>query len=332
MNLTEDNLDVAACWDQAENINLDYNPNYIEINEDKRNTIIDDPSDYEKGDKRKEEKETKKSNTNNNSNNSSNDKGGKAGYSGKGKVYYLTKNGKNWNLNEHIQYTLNQGATSDGTYIYVVFKGDDSHAVIGKFDLEARKLIKKSEVMNLGHANDITYDSKRRKLFVTRRETNDLSIVMIDPNTFSHQTVNINIPKSLKGANVGAIKAFNGIAYDKSKGQLLIRGRYANSQLVYVNDNFKATKVLHIRKWFDIPTQGMELVNDRVIYSQSLLQYRSSVTSYSKSNGNKIKSTSLGVHGELEGVFYHNGYLYGITYDKSGKNKSLIYVIDKAYY
>ncbi len=321
ITLMQNTFQVAACWDEANNIKLggygEYKGDDKKGGDDGVDTLIINPKEYEgKG---------TKDNPNGNSGGeeNGNDSSGVPGESSSGKVSYLTKNGKKWSLSEKMGYSLSQGATTDGQYIYVVFKGDDSHARIGKFDIASRKLISKSEVMNLGHANDMTYDYSRKKLFVTRRENSDLSITMIDPNTFAHKAVSIKNT----GSYSGAIRQFNGIAYDKGRGQLLIRARFGNSKLVWVNSNYTAVKGLTITKWFLIPTQGMEIVGNKVIYSQSLYQTSSAVISYDKNTGKKIKSTKLGVSGELEGIFYLNGTLYGVTYDKSGKYKTLIYRI-----
>lgn len=345
MNMTfmVDNFTVSECWSAADKINLSYGGEYQESPNSKKNnsgSYIINPSDYTGEGTDDNPNATNDPNSNNGNSDSdngdnstdSNDKSGTAGTNKSGKVTYLTKNGKNWNLNSKIGYSLNQGACSDGKYLYVAFKRDDSHARIGKFDIESRKLIKKSKVMNLGHANDMTYDYGRRKIIVTRRETNDLHLSIVDPDTFSQKVVKVTIPGSVSGiSSPGAIKAFNGVIYDSDRGQLLVRARYGNSQLVWLNDNFRAVKGVVMRKGFATSTQGMEMINNKVIYAQSILQYRSSVTSYKRS-GKKIKGTLLGVHGELEGVVQYKGDLYGLTYDKRGKNKTLIYKIDKSCY
>lgn len=334
MTFMVDNFTISECWAEADKINLDPNAPYIE-KENHRNhsgSYIINPDDYNGQGTDGNPNDTGNNNSGNSSSSDGNDSGGTPGMSNEGKVSYLTKNGKNWNLNSKIGYSLNQSACSDGKYLYVAFKRDDSHGIIGKFDIEKRQLIKKSGVMNLGHANDMTYDYSRNKVFVTRRENNDISLSAIDPNSLTKSTVKIKIPSSVGGYNLNPIKSFNGIAYDENRGQLLIRGRYASSLLIWVDSNYKAVKAIRIKKGFLIPTQGMEIMNNKVIYSQSLLQYQSSVTSYNRKTGSKIKSTKLGVHGELEGVFAYKGGLYGITYDKRGKNKSLVYKINNSCY
>lgn len=323
ITMMQNTFQVAACWDEAYSVKLDgygeYKGDDDQKDDEGSNTLIINPDKY----KGKGTKDNPNGNGNSEGIENGNDSSGVPGETSSGKIAYLTKNGKKWSLSEKIGYSLCQGATTDGQYVYVVFKSNDSHARIGKFDINTRKLISKSEVMNLGHANDITYDFSRKKLFVTRRELNDLSITMIDPNTFAHKSVSIKNT----GSYSWAIRQFNGIAYDKDRGQLLIRARFGNSKLVWVNSNYKAVKGLTISKWFGIPTQGMEIVGNKVIYSQSLYQTSSAVSTYNKNTGKKIKSTKLGVRGELEGIFYLNGTLYGVTYDKSGKNKTLIYRI-----
>lgn len=76
-----------------------------------------------------------------------------------------------------------QGACSDGTYAYFVMRrADDSGAVIAKHTLADGKRVAVSEVLTLGHGNDMTYDSKRGCLVVC---TDDDTIATVDPETLT---------------------------------------------------------------------------------------------------------------------------------------------------
>lgn len=76
-----------------------------------------------------------------------------------------------------------QGACSDGTYAYFVLRNaDDTGAVINKHRLEDGERVAVSEVMKLGHGNDMTYDTKRGHLVVC---TDDNTIATVDPDTLT---------------------------------------------------------------------------------------------------------------------------------------------------
>ncbi|MBR6708935.1 MAG: hypothetical protein IKL84_04585, partial [Clostridia bacterium] len=62
---------------------------------------------------------------------------------------------------------VSQGAASDGTYAYFVVRHvDDKGAVVYKHHLDTGELVAHSEVLQLGHGNDATFDTKNNRLVV----------------------------------------------------------------------------------------------------------------------------------------------------------------------
>ena len=85
---------------------------------------------------------------------------------------------------------LVQGGCTDGEYVYQLFYGADlndnqfnNKCVVVKCDLKTGKVVATSEVMQLNHANDITYNSKLGYLVVCHNAPLNNLITYIDAKT-----------------------------------------------------------------------------------------------------------------------------------------------------
>ncbi len=82
------------------------------------------------------------------------------------------------------QYSISQGAASDGTYVYIALRNsDDSGAVIVKYRLDDGSFVAKSPVLKLGHANDMTYNTAKNILVVAHGQTEGKILTLINPET-----------------------------------------------------------------------------------------------------------------------------------------------------
>lgn len=91
------------------------------------------------------------------------------------------------------QYSISQGAASDGTFVYIALRNsDDSGAVIVKHRLDDGSFVAKSPVLKLGHANDMTFNTEKNLLVVAHGQTEGKIITLVNPETLEFiEDVNI---------------------------------------------------------------------------------------------------------------------------------------------
>ncbi len=91
------------------------------------------------------------------------------------------------------QYSISQGAASDGTYAYIALRNsDDTGAVIVKYRLDDGSFVAKSPVLKLGHANDMTYNTAKNLLVVAHGQKEGKIITLVNPETLEFiEDVNI---------------------------------------------------------------------------------------------------------------------------------------------
>lgn len=82
------------------------------------------------------------------------------------------------------QYSISQGAASDGTFVYIALRNsDDSGAVIVKHRLDDGSFVAKSPVLQLGHANDMTFNTEKNLLVVAHGQKQGKIITLVNPET-----------------------------------------------------------------------------------------------------------------------------------------------------
>lgn len=93
------------------------------------------------------------------------------------------------------QYSVAQGAASDGTYVYMAMRNsDDTGAIIVKHRLDDGSRVAESPVLKLGHANDMTYNSEKHLLVVAHGQTEGKILTLVDPDTLE-LVADVNIEK-----------------------------------------------------------------------------------------------------------------------------------------
>lgn len=81
-----------------------------------------------------------------------------------------------------LSYTSTaQGACTDGKYAY--FAMNNGYTTILKYDVKTWKLKKKSSSMYIGHANDMTYNSRKNTIIVANNIPDYKILTFIDPDT-----------------------------------------------------------------------------------------------------------------------------------------------------
>lgn len=79
------------------------------------------------------------------------------------------------------QYTPVQGACTDGKYAYFALM--QGGATILKYDLSTWELVDQEQITNVGHANDMTYNSAKKQLVIANNAPYYDIVTLVDPDT-----------------------------------------------------------------------------------------------------------------------------------------------------
>ncbi len=209
-----------------------------------------------------------------------------------------------------------QGSTSDGTYVYVACNYDDnSKTKLVKLRLDGTEIMRKDMRGQLGHANDMTYNSKRKLLVVTlwNFSKDNGKVALVSPDDLSI---------------IGDAKADSGswsnLCYSAAKGQYVSNG-------VAFDENFKKVKTLFkssvMDKYAKGTNQGMTCDESYIYTMRGGLG--GGVTSYTGKfkifvfnwSGDLLEIYDMWINkwAENESMFVANGKLYlAVNAGKSG--------------
>lgn len=201
------------------------------------------------------------------------------------------------------QYGVGQGSASDGTYVYFVLRNsNDTGSVITKHRLADGVFVAVSEVLDLGHGNDMTFDTKNNRLVVAHGQSEGQILTLVDPDTLT-VIKNVNIPKG-----AGAI------TYNAK------RDCYAISQggktLYILDSDFKLVSTFSRSDSTGYTAQGMGSDDDYIYFPMSGKSDNKLVVY--KWTGEYVTTITVPVSQESESMFCVNGKYY-IAYNKSGE-------------
>lgn len=157
-------------------------------------------------------------------------------------------------------YTTPQGACSDGRYAYLIFFADkDKTAVIAKYDMNTSSVVQYSEPLELNHGNDMTYDSKNKRLVIVHNAPYKKKISFVDPNTL----------KIIGNSITLDFDAYS-IAYHASTDEYAV-GVAGTESTKIVDSNFKEVRSFNqgVSLEGKYVHQGMECDNNYIYYIQS---------------------------------------------------------------
>ena len=201
------------------------------------------------------------------------------------------------------QYGVGQGSCSDGTYVYFILRNsDDTGAVITKHRLDDGSFVAVSEVLRLGHGNDMTYDSKNHRLVAAHGSSEGQILTLVNPDTLAH-IKDIGIPKG-SGA----------ITYNAS------RDRYAISQggstLHFLDSDFKWISSFTRSDKTGYTAQGMGSDDDYIYFPMS--GKNDNVLVVYDWDGKYVDTLTVPVSHESESMFWVNDTYY-IAYNTNGE-------------
>lgn len=170
-------------------------------------------------------------------------------------------------------YDTVQGSCTDGTFgYYCLYNQNKENCRIAKVRLSTKKVVKVSGVLDVGHGNDITYDSKRKRLVVAHCAGSVRRLDIVNPSTLKvSSSVNVALPQALLGATDSqrkAIRCFSGIAYCSNRDQYVVLLANPYNLLVLDGDLQPVRYATTTKKSGDI-YQGIDATSDFILIATS---------------------------------------------------------------
>lgn len=201
------------------------------------------------------------------------------------------------------QYGIGQGSASDGTYVYFVLRNsNDTGSVITKHRMDDGSLVAVSEVLQLGHGNDMTYDAKNHRLVVAHGQSEGKILTLVNADTLA-LIRDINIPEG-SGA----------ITYSVAKDRYAIS--QGGSTLHILDSEFKWVASYRRSDKTGYTAQGMGSDEDFVYFPMS--GKTDNVLVVYDWNGKYITTINVPMSHESESMFWVGGKYY-IAYNTSGE-------------
>ena len=203
------------------------------------------------------------------------------------------------------KYATVQGACTDGVYAY--FAVQEYSTVILKYDMSTWKLKKKATVSGLGHANDMTYNTKEDIIVVANNNTGTDVLTLLDPDslevigtvepkrskTAKEKEADKNDKKDYKVLNVYSI------AYQESQNRYVV-GLSGTYNFAVLDDKFKQVKAYKgVNTGYT--RQGCDCDDDYIYFPQSDGDNIVVVYDYA---GKHVDTVTLGHKHEVENLFH----------------------------
>lgn len=201
-----------------------------------------------------------------------------------------------------------QGACVDGDYAYFAFM-NGSVCNIAKFDAHSWEYIEKEKIINMGHSNDMTYNSDKDYLVVANNAPYYDVITLVDPDTLA-PIKDVKIDEDIYS-----------IAYNASRDCYVV-GLSGTYDFALLDSDFEV-----IKEFDGVDTgytrQGCDCDDDYIYFVQSGGHNLLVVYDY---EGNHITDIPMDDTDEVENIFhigntfYTSLYYYGNTLYRIGFN------------
>ena len=226
-----------------------------------------------------------------------------------------------------LGYDTLQGSCRGGAYgYYALYNRTVNKNKIVKVKLDGMKVVKVSKALKVFHANDMTYNSKTKKLVVVHSTGDERGLSVVNTSNLK-VSKRVSLKKSvarLFGAQEAEIKKIGGItsiAYNAKRNCYVATVR-ATHDMIELDAELKATRVIAPERKSDGVYQNMEAGNDVIIVSTSASDEQGGnyLWCYDWS-GRFLCKINLPHANELEGVFLKGGKLYAGFYVSGQKTK-----------
>lgn len=226
-------------------------------------------------------------------------------------------------------YDTVQGSCSDGTYGYfVMYNRILNKCKIAKLNLNKKKKVAISKTLPLGHGNDITYNSRTRRLVVANSYGSERALTQVSPKTLKViSVVNVEVPGELEHATqkqLGSIRDFSAVCYDPSQDAYMLKIKGTRNMLA-VDSSFRPFRYIRVNAYNSNADQNMECRNGLIFRSQS---GRNILTVYDWDGRYKYK-VNLNLSGEIESVFFRKNTLFASVYRSYYKTRRKLVLVKK---
>jgi hypothetical protein len=199
---------------------------------------------------------------------------------------------------------VGQGACSDGTYAYLCMRnGDDTATVISKHDLNTGERVAVSGELDLGHANDATFDTKNNRIVVAHGTSQGRIVSFIHPDTLE-LIEHINIPAAAGAISYNAERD----CYATSSG-----GKTLN----ILSADFAIVKQYTRTDKAGYTAQGMGSDNDYLYFPMS--GKADNIIVVYNWEGQYVTTIKIPTTSESESLFWVNGSYY-VAYHVGGES------------
>lgn len=230
-------------------------------------------------------------------------------------------------------YGVMQGGCTDGTYAYYALVNKSNNKVkIAKQKLSSGKIVAVSDPMAMDHANDMTYDSKNKRLVVTHNTEHKKRVSFVSTSLKYQGYKDISIPSTIPGATKAQrdrIYGFASVSYSDKNGQYVavVSGVH---DFVILNKDLKITKYIPVtKKYENTYYQGADVTASYIIVAQSphTSGLSHNVLTVYDWDGNFISRINVRKAHEIESVFHKGNTFYAGFYCSyvNGKYKRYAY-------
>lgn len=242
------------------------------------------------------------------------------------KVSVLSKKKKTfeiraWAKQKMYQYDTLQGSCTDGTYAYYLLNNrKNSRCKIVKVKRSTLKVTKVSGALDVGHGNDMTYDSVKKQLVIVHSTGKDpKALTSVNPSTLAvTASKHITIPKKLAGGSETDAKnatSFTGLAYSSGRRQYVVLLSH-NYNFVILDGNMNPVQYVKVSKKDNYTMQGIDATDDYILVAQSpktSKQKYNIITIYDW-DGNYISKINVKKGYEIESIYHVGSKFYAGFY------------------
>lgn len=217
-------------------------------------------------------------------------------------------------------YDIVQGSCTDGTYGYfIMFHKKNNQCRIAKVSMKDLKIVTISDILPIGHGNDITYNSQLNYLVAVHYQKEQMRLSIISPISLRVLAVkDIEIPENLPGATknqLASITALCGISYESSRNQYVTYVSNSHDFLV-LDTNLEPVCYISRSKENHYNYQGIDCTKDYILMAQSPLssEQKYNILSIYDWKGQYISKITIKNEYEIESIFHINHQYYASIY------------------
>lgn len=220
--------------------------------------------------------------------------------------------------------TLQGSCYGKGYYYYILFNRHRNKSKVVKMRMSDKTVVKVSKSLYLYHANDMTYNTAKKRLVVAHGGGDRRGVSVINPSTLKiEKRHTVKLPKNLDKLTPSEkyrerlrknYSGFNSIAYN-SKHKVYVVHLYTIRDFLYLDQDFKP---VHYERLYERDSQlyqGIDSFGDNIVVCNSFVSGKPyNVLSVYDWDGHYLQRIRLNRGMELESVTHIGNKLYAGFY------------------